>query len=118
MKRIAFLVLFLILQSNSLAAAGGFVSGTRLVGWIHAAERIDAGKASGDDIDQFTVYVGYMQGVYDVWNGVLICPTNGTTVGQMQAIVSKYMLANPEKWNRAASALILVALAEPFPCKK
>ena len=65
-------------------------------------------------------YLGYIQGIADAHDGLgIICiPFSKVTVGQLAAIVSQYLNANPGKWHLPASDLVVTAIRQYFPCKK
>lgn len=64
------------------------------------------------------VYAGYVSGVSDALDGTVYCIPSQTTIRQSNAIVKKYLEANPEKWNEPGSMLIVEALSKAFPCKR
>ena len=45
------------------------------------------------------------------------CFPKGVTVGQLEAIVKKWLSLHPARWNEAAVDLVEEALRESFPCK-
>jgi len=51
-------------------------------------------------------------------DGTIICLPGETTVGQVTAIVTKFLKDNPEKWKLAANYIIGYALTPVFPCTK
>lgn len=66
---------------------------------------------------------GYVMAVVDtysdmqeVYNQTAICLRPRVTNTQLTAIVSKYLLANPEEWHFRASGIVLKALSNAFPC--
>lgn len=46
------------------------------------------------------------------------CGPASATVGQLRAVVVKYLEAHPENWHLGASTLVAAALREAFPCPK
>lgn len=86
-----------------------------------------AGAYSGNDFQSFSNEGKsfYTYGVQDVLLITMligtipniICYPDTSTRGQAYEIVKKFIDNNPKEWHRAASALILEALSEGFPCK-
>ena len=64
--------------------------------------------------------LGYIQGVFDVYMHVTICPPQGgttVTAGQIQDMVRSYLEANPSIRHRNAEALINDSLKQFWPCR-
>jgi hypothetical protein len=59
---------------------------------------------------------GYVIGVFDVISGVNVCAPNGVTVGQVTAVVLKYMRENPQSLHLFGDAVIRTALINTWPC--
>jgi hypothetical protein len=94
----------------SLACSGahaGFIDGNRLQQW-----------SRGDDSAGAGLFMGYVVGVADTGDGVLFCPGIGVIVGQLTAVVAKYLENNPEQWDHEAMPLVTRALLQAFPCEK
>lgn len=78
----------------------------------------------GQDYDKnrgtFTngVYMGYIAGVSNTFDGLGFCSPEHMTNGQSSAVVWKWLSAHPERWAENGSNLVLSALSEAFPCKK
>jgi len=68
---------------------------------------------------------GYILGAIDadrslgsVWGVTAIyCVPDGVTVGQLVKIVRKYLLEYPEELHQVAAGLVIVAIAEVYPCE-
>jgi len=108
----AIISLFLTISLNA-----SFTDGNRLVEdmreykiWSNGKKNVDYGKVMG--------FMGYVSGVSDSLGGVLICYPSNVTLGQVNAIVIKYIENNPDKWNQNASFLVSNPLIKTFPCKK
>jgi len=67
---------------------------------------------------QVGLYGGYVLGVTDTLNHIVICLDNDTNSKQILSIVRKYIKEHPEKWNGNNLSLIIPPLKEAFPCKK
>jgi Rap1a immunity proteins len=64
---------------------------------------------------------GYVIGIIDAVNEILICPPtgqSGISVKQAKHIVYNYMQKHPEMWHRSAYQSVTAALHEAYPCKK
>jgi hypothetical protein len=70
---------------------------------------------------------GYIQGVHDAgqeptpvskkWRGGWeACVPGGVLVGQLKAVVTKWLSEHPEKWHFHAEGLVAQALTETWPC--
>jgi hypothetical protein len=69
----------------------------------------------------------YIIGVVDTWEFAVVwsegalreefCIAEGVLIGQLGAIVIKYLKANPEHWHYTANSEVLLALEEAFPCE-
>ena len=121
MKRIA-LSVFLVLVAGQAQTAEkiqtGFITGSTLLEYCSVLESQPDGLAC----------FGYVMGISDlhddiVASGVLTrmyCMPSGETgvrVGQLVLVVEKYLHEHPEELHTAASALVMTAFAEAFPCK-
>jgi hypothetical protein len=65
--------------------------------------------------------MGYVIGVADASSGIAWCPGgagNRVSVGQVTNTVANYLNNNPDKWHLEATALVMNALQQAFPCKK
>lgn len=60
-------------------------------------------------------YMGYITGVADTVNALSVIILEGKSVGQLCAVVAKYLKANPEKWHKPAVGLVIEAFREAFP---
>jgi hypothetical protein len=72
------------------------------------------------DVYNAALYQGFVAGAFDAyaWAGMLCYPDQKVTLGQAEAIVSRYLKANPTKWHLPAVDLIQDALQSAFPCPK
>ena len=63
-------------------------------------------------------YIGFVLGVsYSLSKGSF-CAPDGTTEGQLFAVVSRWLARYPERWHERATDIILTALSEAFPCRR
>lgn len=100
------------------ASYGGFVDGNKLQKLADAHKRVSLPNPSQSDFNDAFQFIGYVQGVHDTLDAISICSPENVTAGQLNAVVKKYLDANPEKWGLEANMLIYYALSKAFPCKK
>lgn len=97
------LLIVLLLATSSARAQ--FLSGNELYSNITATE------------DYKRLYaMGYVAGIADVGNKALHCINQGVTMGQVFDVTKKYLERNPEIRDYAAESLVVVALAQAWPC--
>lgn len=115
MKRI-FLTIALMLGVSSVDA-GGSKDGNDLLSEFKKCDMDGTSLYCGS-------YTGYIIGISDTyefiqdWKGFdpTICTPGAVTVGQLKAIVRKYLDNNPELLHLDAAGLVLTALRKAFPC--
>ena len=118
MRRVFALV---ILSCFSLASAAqkperGFMEGHELVKWMRVHEAL-LERRPVENLLEAGLYQGYVLGVYDSLKlEGLMCTPDRVSVGQVMALVTKYLKSNPAKWSQPANLLVLEALANAFPC--
>ena len=100
------------------ASAAFFKTGYELSREALAFDRVSEGSGSTLDYQPSALFQGYVQGVIDTLDGVIICPARNAKSGQVAAIVSKYLKANPEKWGDGGETIVVNALRPVFPCNK
>jgi hypothetical protein len=93
---------------------------TQLIDHIRANDAYLQDKSQANGLTYHSV--GYLQGlvtgVQSMGMGDFFCtPENGIT-SQHIAVVSKWVKANPEKWNEPDAFLVAFALSEAFPCEE
>jgi hypothetical protein len=114
-----------LLAMASIFAAGvneaAIVYGSDLVQYMKAYDKQADGKPlEGGDLRNASLFVQYIEGVLTTapggtfWGYQL---PDGETIGQVNAVVSEYLKAHPDKWNATGTQLILEALREAFPAK-
>ena len=111
MKKILIFLLFLVSFSF-----GWFVDGNRL--YDDGLEYHKYEEALNFSGVQAGRYQGYVMGVYDAYDRILICAPKNVTAGQVADIVFKYLQEHPEIRNKPADFLILKSLKKVWPCKK
>ena len=63
-------------------------------------------------------YSDYVVGAVDVLTKVATCPIDRVEPEKVKAIVAKFLRANPDRLDDAASLLIAEALKPHYPCPK
>ena len=107
------LVAFLLLVS--ISASAFFRTGYDLVAYMREYDNASR-SAPGVDLGMANSFVTYVLGVFDATEDQYSAPRD-LTLGQLCAIVAKYMNANPDLWGLPASFLIKRALSEAFPLR-
>ena len=133
-KKVLVVSFFLYLSSASLAREDSHWKGdgNSLLHSCSLMVKVLDGEhiSSGENIDA-SFCNGYILGVGDmdsflrafeqerkVNSGIVhLCVPSGVTTGQVVRVVAKWLKNNPEKLEMPASALVLAALREAFPCK-
>ncbi len=89
------------------------ISGYDLVAVWREYRKLESGQVAADlNIGD---YRGYVAGVCDVCNRWLFTTPEGTTQGQVCAVVGKWLEENPGRWHKPAMGLVIQALQEAFP---
>ena len=116
------LILSLLTISAALLASSvshaSFYDGYKLKEFADADDRIDAGNSQTTDYSASARLSGFVLGVHDSVDGILVCAPSGVRAGQLVGIVKKYVREHPDKWNLPATTLVINALSSTFPCKK
>lgn len=112
--RLPKLILAAALLLPTIAVAADALTGNEL---LKLCEDPSAGQAGGIACGMY-VY-GYLQALDDQQkHGNPICLPDGLTGEQGYAVIRKFMSDHPEDLRSPAHALVAVALALAFPCKK
>ena len=114
---ISALAIMAALAAPSISQAE-FWDGYKLKELADADDRTDIGNVQPGDYQKVGSLNGFVVGVHDAVEGILVCVPNQAKVGQIVGIVKKYVRENPDKWNRAASSLVINALSSAFLYKK
>ena len=116
MKRsLAFVFLAVCTHSSSVAA----YSGADLEAALRSQENLREGVRLSDDELYMVGYAkGFVRGASEALGAKTICLPSDATAVQAEAIVLKYLRANPEIWQKNAVDLVAVALTATFPCGK
>ncbi len=119
MKRLVWFTVTAIVTFVHVNASAMFVDGNRLHQMHDAYKRVSEGHSAERDAADGAQLAGYVQGVIDAWGAInLICVPPGTRVGQVVAMVAKYVEAHPEEWGDDGSVLVERAMLPTFACPK
>jgi hypothetical protein len=95
-----------------------FLTGNDLVEYMRADDKSNRGHPNPDYF-KVGIYTGFVIAVVDAYHSAgMLCGLDQVTGGQAKAIVSRYLKANPTKWNSPAVDLAREALRSAFPCPK
>jgi hypothetical protein len=94
------------------------ITGNYLVEDMREMDKYDRGHPNPDAVS-IGFYQGFVAATYDAYDSAgLLCSTGRVTLGQAQAIVSRYFKAHPTEWHLPAVDLVRDALQSAFPCPK
>lgn len=100
-----------------IAGLASYVDGNKLHELLGVAAEAERGNSKGvEDAYGSGFVIGYIAGVADTNNGVLLCRTPDVPLRQIVAIVKQYLDDHPEDRNRPAEWIVLKALSGAFPC--
>jgi len=75
-------------------------------------------KMISESVAERALTMGYVAGIYDVFEGTAMCAKGNVTLGQLKDIVLKKLVNHPESRHMAADMFVYTALSEAFPCPK
>jgi hypothetical protein len=94
-------------------------NGNGLLSRAEADERTTQGRASGLDAQHSGQWQGFIAGA--AWTlddfDPKVCLPAAATVGQLSAVVLRYLRQNPAQLHRDSSNLVREALQQAFPCR-
>jgi len=116
-------ILFLLTISaallvSSVSHAVFYYDGYTLKKFADADDRTDTGNAQAIDYAESSNLIGFIVGVNDSIDGILVCIPSRVKIGQLVGMVKKYVREHPDRWNIPANTLVIDALSSTFPCKK
>jgi hypothetical protein len=101
----------------AMASHASYVDGNKLKQLLDVAGKAERGKSKGvKEAYGAGFAIGYVAGVADTYNGVLLCGTPNVPLKQIVAIVKQRIRDHPEDRNRPADWIIVKALSAAFPC--
>jgi hypothetical protein len=74
-------------------------------------------KMDAESVVERSVALGYVVGVSDMGDGVIHCPPNHITTGQVRDMVRSYLVRNPSERHLSADILVNKILKATWPCK-
>lgn len=83
-----------------------FFTGNMLLNLLQSTEVID--RIHG---------LGYIQGVFDAYSNITICPPANVTAGQVRDMIKNYLENNPAIRNKTADIIIRDAFKLVWPCR-
>ena len=101
---------------KKLLIAGLFVTSTANAAFYTGNDLYN--KLTSSDSSDRILGMGYIAGIYDVFDGSSICAKQNVTLGQLKDIVIKKLAEKPEYRHMTADNFVYVALSEAFPCPK
>lgn len=110
MKESLITVFIILFSSLTIAGDRYSVTGNMLMEWVNDSNNTTPNWSSG-------MVAGFVAGVSDSTSESLCIPSNVTN-NQLEAIVTKYLIANPEIWNIPASDIVVKALSNVWKCKE
>jgi hypothetical protein len=75
-------------------------------------------RMQSDSVIEKSVALGFVAGVADTMEGILICSPDYATTGQARDVVLRHLLLNPQSRHKTAAALAVDALSAAWPCKR
>ena len=105
------------LAAMNSAAVAQFNTGNDLIKLAQASDRVSERRATDEDRLDASLYLGYLQGVFDANKRILACTPDEFTGRQLKGIVTAYLKANPALWNLSGDFLVVRAVATAFPCQ-
>ena len=62
--------------------------------------------------------LGYIMGAADAFRGISFCPQENVTSGQLNDMVRKYLIANPDKRHYSGDSIVIHVISGNWPCPK
>jgi Rap1a immunity proteins len=102
----------------AMGAQASYMDGNKLRDLLDVAARAEGGKSKGvEDLYGAGLAVGYVAGIVDTYNGLLLCGTPNVTLGEVIAIVKQRIDDHPDELDRPADWIVVKALSTAYPCK-
>jgi hypothetical protein len=106
---------FCLLVLLPLQATADFIDGNQLVEWMRDYEMVLVEKRpESANSTNAGAYLGYVAATSDLLSSMLDADIGKMTVGQVCAVVAKFLKAHPEHWDKTAKSLVRQALFEGF----
>ena len=101
----------------AMNAQAGFFDGNSLVKDMQEWEKYERKDPLANNLVS-GVFMGYVAGVADAYDEIIVCPPDSSNVRQLSGVVAAFLNANPARWAEPADVLVKDALTQSFPCKK
>jgi hypothetical protein len=111
-----YLLLLVVLLELAIPAYSQFWDGNELVKYLRSYE-MALRKDPKTNYDEAASYSAFVVGVHDSRREEL-CTPPAANVGQIGAVVARFLNSHPETWNQGAAHLVVRALKEAFPCAR
>ena len=107
-RRCAATAVVVVVMSVSVGAraSGAFIDGNDLYGFCASSASLCGG------------YIDAIANAYSPLNAYIQCEPQSIANGQAVGVVRRYLATHPEQRYKPAWSLVLVALAEAFPCRR
>lgn len=100
----------------AINAQAGFFDGNSMAKDMQEWERYDRKDPLANNLVA-GVFMGYVAGVADAYDEIIVCPPDNSNVRQLAGIVAAFLKANPARLAEPADVLVKEALLQSFPCK-
>ena len=101
----------------AMNAQAGFFDGNSLARDMQEWEKYERKDPLANNLVA-GVFMGYVAGVADAYDEIIICPPDNSTVRQLSGVVAAFLKGNAPRWAEPADVLVKEALLQSFPCKK
>lgn len=75
-------------------------------------------RLQSESLIEKSVALGFVAGVADTMEGILVCAPDFATVGQARDVVLRHLVLNPQSRHKTAAALAVDALRAAWPCRR
>jgi hypothetical protein len=101
----------------AMNAQAGFFDGNSLARDMQEWEKYERKDPLANNLVA-GVFMGYVAGVADAYDEIIICPPDNSTVRQLSGVVAEFLKLNPHLLAEPAEVLVKDALLKSFPCRK
>jgi hypothetical protein len=101
----------------AMHAQAGFFDGNSLAKDMREWEKYERKDPLANNLVT-GVFMGYVTGVADAYDEIIVCPPDNSNVRQLSTVVAAFLNANPARLAEPADVLVKDALLQSFPCKK
>lgn len=101
---------------RKLAMVAAVICGPAHAEFMTGNELLD--RINGEGYTERGFAMGFIAGIADAMDNILLCMPEGATVGQARDIATRYLRNNPQIRHKGASVLVVDALSAAWPCAK